>query len=206
MSNLVPYQVCPLCNGSGRYISTNPSTSALNSICPVCNGSRIIPMYNPTPNYRELRERADILGMGNVSEEDLVKANELLDKSGWTPGKTPEEKEAFSIVDQITKILVEQKAGKIPEKEDDLGFNLILSHVKLHTLDEAIEAFMGGCLVIPAEIKDSGKYIRTYNGIDVFIGNPLWVGHLVENGVIEDIDHMRSAYANGKYWLKLIKL
>lgn len=41
---VVPYQVCPLCNGSGNNLADG-FTSAVYQPCKVCYGSRIIPMY-----------------------------------------------------------------------------------------------------------------------------------------------------------------
>ena len=41
--NCVPYQGCPLCNGS-VFTLINSMTRALYDICSVCNGDKIIPM------------------------------------------------------------------------------------------------------------------------------------------------------------------
>jgi DnaJ-class molecular chaperone len=40
----VPYQCCPVCNGTGMVTSWYPSISLLET-CTVCKGTKIIPMY-----------------------------------------------------------------------------------------------------------------------------------------------------------------
>jgi len=40
----VPYQCCPVCNGSGKTLSDG-FTSSIYQICKVCNGAMIIPMH-----------------------------------------------------------------------------------------------------------------------------------------------------------------
>ena len=40
----VPYQCCPLCNGSGQTVADG-FTSSVYQTCKVCNGARIIPMH-----------------------------------------------------------------------------------------------------------------------------------------------------------------
>ena len=57
----VPYQVCPLCNGSGR-VPSYYSTSSFD-VCGVCNGQRIIPMHFV---YTDLKaEQTDIKDSNN---------------------------------------------------------------------------------------------------------------------------------------------
>lgn len=41
---VVPYQCCPVCNGTGKVIADG-FTSAVFQTCRVCNGAMIIPMY-----------------------------------------------------------------------------------------------------------------------------------------------------------------
>ena len=41
---VVPYQCCPLCNGTGKTVADGFTTSVYN-ICKVCNGAMIIPMH-----------------------------------------------------------------------------------------------------------------------------------------------------------------
>ena len=40
----VPYQCCPLCNGTGQIVADG-FTSSVYQTCKVCNGARIIPMH-----------------------------------------------------------------------------------------------------------------------------------------------------------------
>ena len=40
----VPYQCCPVCNGTGQTFADN-FTSTLYDICKVCNGAKVIPMH-----------------------------------------------------------------------------------------------------------------------------------------------------------------
>ena len=40
----VPYQCCPLCNGTGQILADG-FTSSVYQTCKVCNGARIIPMH-----------------------------------------------------------------------------------------------------------------------------------------------------------------
>jgi len=40
----IPYQCCPVCNGSGQTIADGYTTSVYQT-CKVCNGAMIIPMY-----------------------------------------------------------------------------------------------------------------------------------------------------------------
>lgn len=43
IAKCVPYQVCPICNGSGALSSS--STTIPFITCPTCSGVRIIPMH-----------------------------------------------------------------------------------------------------------------------------------------------------------------
>lgn len=45
----VPYQCCPICNGLGKVLAPN-CTSSIYVTCDVCKGAKIIPMYTPTKN------------------------------------------------------------------------------------------------------------------------------------------------------------
>lgn len=47
----VPYQVCPLCNGTGQTIADG-FTSAVYKVCKVCNGAMIIPMHILPTDYK----------------------------------------------------------------------------------------------------------------------------------------------------------
>lgn len=40
----VPYQCCPLCNGTGKTIADG-FTSSIYQACKVCNGAMVIPMH-----------------------------------------------------------------------------------------------------------------------------------------------------------------
>lgn len=40
----VPYQCCPVCNGTGKTVADG-FTSAVYQTCKVCNGAMIIPMH-----------------------------------------------------------------------------------------------------------------------------------------------------------------
>ena len=40
----VPYQCCPVCNGTGKTVADG-FTSSVYQTCKVCNGARIIPMH-----------------------------------------------------------------------------------------------------------------------------------------------------------------
>jgi len=44
METFIPYQTCPICNGSGQ-VPAEGFTSVVYDTCPVCNGARIIPMH-----------------------------------------------------------------------------------------------------------------------------------------------------------------
>lgn len=59
MVECVPFQVCPLCLGTGR-IDGLPIETVTSSQCDVCNGSKVIPMaVVPAPedftDHNELR-------------------------------------------------------------------------------------------------------------------------------------------------------
>jgi hypothetical protein len=41
----VPYQVCPICNGTGKILSHYERTTIDFETCDVCNGAKIIPMH-----------------------------------------------------------------------------------------------------------------------------------------------------------------
>lgn len=41
---IVPYQVCPICNGSG-IVTLYPPMGIVQQTCDVCNGAKIIPMH-----------------------------------------------------------------------------------------------------------------------------------------------------------------
>ena len=45
--NYVPYQKCPICNGSGIIIQTvfNSTVTYTQNTCDVCGGAKIIPMH-----------------------------------------------------------------------------------------------------------------------------------------------------------------
>lgn len=40
----VPYQLCPVCNGTGKTVADG-FTSSVYQTCKVCNGAMIIPMH-----------------------------------------------------------------------------------------------------------------------------------------------------------------
>lgn len=40
----VPYQCCPVCNGTGKTVADG-FTSSVYQTCKVCNGAMIIPMH-----------------------------------------------------------------------------------------------------------------------------------------------------------------
>lgn len=40
----VPYQCCPICNGTGKTVADG-FTSSVYQTCKVCNGAMIIPMH-----------------------------------------------------------------------------------------------------------------------------------------------------------------
>jgi DnaJ-class molecular chaperone len=48
----VPYQCCPLCNGTGRTVADG-FTSSVYQTCKVCNGARIIPMHIVDWRFKE---------------------------------------------------------------------------------------------------------------------------------------------------------
>ena len=45
--NYVPYQKCPVCDGTGIIIRTvfNHTATYTQNTCDVCNGTKIIPMH-----------------------------------------------------------------------------------------------------------------------------------------------------------------
>jgi hypothetical protein len=43
-ATVVPYQCCPVCNGTGRIMGSSYS-GAIFETCDVCNGKKIIPMH-----------------------------------------------------------------------------------------------------------------------------------------------------------------
>ena len=46
----VPYQVCPICNGTGRLLNIGTS-SAIDRSCDHCNGAKVIPMHVIPTHY-----------------------------------------------------------------------------------------------------------------------------------------------------------
>ena len=52
VAECMPFQRCPICNGSGQ-IPADGFTSSVYQQCPTCNGQRIIPMYQIIPKQQE---------------------------------------------------------------------------------------------------------------------------------------------------------
>ena len=44
----VPYQYCPVCEGTGQTVTVYEFMSPVYQICKVCNGAMIIPMHSNT--------------------------------------------------------------------------------------------------------------------------------------------------------------
>lgn len=45
----VPYQACPICNGSGAVWNPHAGSTNPTLICSVCHGAKIIPQYAIQP-------------------------------------------------------------------------------------------------------------------------------------------------------------
>lgn len=100
----IPYQKCPVCNGSGvDYSPYSPiTTSATSSPCTACNGAKMIPEYiihenNSTkvnfPEASDFKERrkklnlsmqdvTDVTGIGKPTISRIEKGNNVFYKTG----------------------------------------------------------------------------------------------------------------------------